>query len=153
MTKIRKIIAEADTDEGKVFLGKMELRVPKKGKSATVENVRVEKEFRRKGIAKNLYERAAQFLERANKKFLRSSELMSTAPVKIRQKEGQFRVGGKARARTRYFADQFGPYGEQTRRIQSKAAIEIIKQNKTPASTGRMVTATTMLKKRRKGRK
>ena len=86
-------------------------------------------------------------LERANKKFLRSDEIMSPAQVKIRTKYGRYKAGSKRKNRTKFFADQFGPYGEKTRRVTSKEAIEIIKENKGPYGTGRRVTATTMIKK------
>jgi len=133
-------------------VGKLELSVPRKGVSATLDNVSVGKEFRRRGISKNLFQRAVNFLQRANFKFLRSDELLSPAQVKIRRSQGVYRItkadgGYKRKLRTRFFADQFGPYGEQTRRITSHEAIRIIKENKTSYGTGRLVTATTFIKR------
>ena len=142
--RFRKITANVKGQQ----VAALTLSLPKKGKTATLVDVRVEKEFRRKGISKNLFARAKQFLERANFKFIRSNELLSPAQVKIRNKiGGTYKAGAKRKSRTKYFADQFGPYGEQTKRVSRQDAIEIIKQNKTPASKGRQVTATTMLNK------
>jgi hypothetical protein len=138
-TKYRKIIAESD----KEFMGQLTLEIPKKGNKAYVKDVRVPKEFRRKGISKNLFARAKSFLERYGIGFLRSQDLQHPAQVKIRKKlGGMYKAGAKKKSRSRFFADQFGPWGEETRRVMSKDAIDIIKNN----PTGRQVSGTTMLK-------
>jgi predicted GNAT family acetyltransferase len=145
--KIRNIVAKSD-EFGQ--MGKLTLSIPKKGKSATIDNVMVDKEFRRKGISKNLFKRATDFLERTNKKFLHSTDMQHHAQASIRWKYGSYKAGGKRKNRTKFFADQFGPYGEHTRKVSVRDAIEYIKQNKSPNSNGRLITATTMIKRRKK---
>jgi predicted GNAT family acetyltransferase len=135
----RKIIAETDKGE---WVGTLSASFPKKGKHVDVNDIRVNKEFRRRGIANKMMQRLADFAQRANKDFLRSSDLQSPSMVGIRKKLGK----------SRFFADQFGPYGEETRRITANKARQIIRENKSPNSKGRLVTGTTMLKKRRKKR-
>lgn len=140
---------KALTPEGQQ-IAKMTLEVPKKGKSATVVSVNVEKQFQKKGISKQLFARATQFLDRAGFKFIRSYEIQHVAQAKIRRAHGMYKAGSKSKNRTKFFADQFGPYGEETRRVTAKDVVEILKQNKSPRSTGRLVTATTMIKKKKK---
>jgi hypothetical protein len=139
--KFRKIIAESPKKER---LGTMFLEIPNKGKTAHVSMVEVAKPYRRKGISKNLFARAAQSLERYGFKFLRTGDLQHPAQVKIRRKlGGTYKAGGKRKSRTRFFADQFGRYGEESRRVTSQEAKDILKNN----TSGRQVKATTMLKK------
>lgn len=129
---------------GKEVVGRMTITLPKEGKSATLKHVEVAKEYRRKGIAKNLFARAKQFLERANYRFLRSEEIINPAQIKIRSKMGGwYKAGKRSKKRTRFFADQFGPYGEHKRRVSRNEAIDILKNNE----KGRQITATTMLKR------
>lgn len=145
--KFRKIVAETPD---KQRLGTLNLLVPKKGKHAEVLSVNVEKEFRRRGISKQLFERASQFAARAGKKFLRSEDIQAVAQVKIRSSQGWFKAGNKLKSRSRFTADQFGPYGEKTKRIGPKTAIDFIKQNNSPASTGRQIKGTTMIRRKKK---
>ena len=98
----RKI--QAIGDKG-TYMGQLTLTIPKKGKTATIMDVRVPKQYQKKGISKNLFARATQFLERAKYKFLKSDEIMHPAQVKIRNKYGIRRVGGKIKNRTKFFAD------------------------------------------------
>lgn len=158
-TKHRKIVAKLPTGEQ---IAQMNLRMPDKGKSATIVSVNVEKKFQNKGIGKNLFARATQFLERAGYKFLRAEDLQNPAQVKIRSGYGKYvsylkEVNGKkipqSKNRTKYFGDQFGRYGEQKRRITKQDAISYIKQNHTPKGTGRQISATTMIKNLKKLRK
>jgi len=137
--KTRKIIA---TGHKGGFMGQLTLQIPKKGNKAYIQDVRVPKEFRRKGISKSLFARATKFLQRANFRFLRSSDLQHPAQVNIRRRAGVFKAGPKRKARSRFFADQFGQFGEDTRRVTSQEAKEILKNN----PTGRLITSTTMLK-------
>lgn len=132
--KERKITAT--TKSGR-RIGQLSLQVPKKGKHATVLDVRVDKEFRRKGISRALFKKAAQFSNRVGKDFLRSDNLKSAAQVKIRRGFGK----------SVFIGDQFGRFGEQTRKISSNTAIRIIKENHGPNSKGRLVTGTTRIKK------
>lgn len=122
------------------FVGKLNVGIPKKGKYIDVESIAVEKKFRRRGIAHQMMKYLEKIAGKSGKRFLRSDDLQSTSMVNIRKKLGK----------TRFFADQFGPYGEETRRISASQAKKFIRQNKTPESTGRLITATTMLKKKRK---
>jgi len=140
--KYRKITATAKGQ----LLGVLNLQIPKRGKSAIIKSVNVEKQFRRKGISKNLFARATQFLERAKYKFLRSDEIQHSAQIKIRKKYGRYKAGPVKKNRTKFFADQFGAFGEETRRIDSLSATDILKYNR----SGRQITATTMLKKYKK---
>lgn len=137
-SKFRKIIAKTDKGE---HVGQLTLRIPKKGKSADLIDVRVNKEFRRKGISKNLFARASEFLDRSGFKFLRSDDIQAAAQVKIRANQGRYRAGRKFRNKSRFVADQFGPWGEQSRRVSPKEAIDILKNNR----TGRQVKGTTMI--------
>ena len=142
-SRFRKII---ESSEKHGFMGQLTLRVPPRGKSAEVVDVRVVEQFRRRGISKNLFARATQFLQKAGYKFLQSTDIQHPAQVKIRKQFGKaYYAGGKRKAGSRFFADQFGPYGEQTRRITSKDAIDILKNN----SLGRQIKATTMIKKKK----
>ena len=149
-SKHRKIIAKLPNGEQ---IAQLNLRLPDKGKSAELLSVAVEKKFRKKDISKNLFARAKQFLERAGYKFLRSSDIQHVAQVKIRKRAGRYVIpkadgtGKLNRSRTRFFADQFGMYGEEKRRVISDEAIRILKENQTPQGKGRQITATTMLKK------
>ena len=130
----------------KTAIATMNLKIPKKGKTAEVQNVEVAKAFRRKGISKNLFARATQFLERSGYKFLRSEDLQSPAQVKIRSAFGRYKAGAKGKNRTKFFADQFGPYGENTKRISKDDAIAILRGTN---EKGRQIKATTMLKKKK----
>ena len=147
--KFRKIVAK--TDKGEV-LGTMSLTIPKKGKHAQIAGVEVRKEMRKRGISKNLMARAKQFLERANVGFLRSRDVQHVAQAKLRRGMGRYKAGEKYKSRTKFFTDQAGPFGEKSRRVSRQEAIDIIKENQTPRSTGKQVWTTTMLKKL-KGRK
>lgn len=142
--KFRKIVAELPD---KTRVGVMHLEIPKKGRAASVVAVNVEKTFRRKGVSKNLFARAQQFLSRAGRKFLRSEDLQHPAQVKIRKALGQgYKAGGKRKAGSRFFADQFGPYQEQTKRVTSEEARAILSKNR----SGRQVKVTTKIYKRKK---
>ncbi len=140
--KFRHITAKLPDGEQ---IAKLNLRLEKKGK-ATLVSVGVEEKFRKRGIAKNLFARATQFLERAGFKFLRSEEIQHGAQVKIRSSYGRYKAGAKSKNRTKFIADQFGPYGEGKMRINRDLALEILKRN----YMGRQITATTMLKKAKK---
>lgn len=151
-TKYRNVVAKLPDGQQ---VAKMALEIPKKGKHANVLSVNVEKKFQKKGISKALFQRATEFLERAGLKSLRSNDIQHVAQVKIRSQYGsylRYLKNGipKIKNRTKYFADQFPPFGESTRRITKQQAIDFIKQNKTPRSTGRQISATTFLKKRKK---
>src|SRR3990172_11191025 len=138
----RKIIAEAP---GKNIIGSLHLTVPLKGKAATIASVEVRKEFRKRGISKNMFERASQFLGRAKYKFIRSDDIQHVAQVNIRIKSGgKYKAGEKMKSSSRFFADQFGAHGESTKRIQSVEARYLTKNN----PEGRIVTATTMINKK-----
>jgi hypothetical protein len=148
LLRTRNIIA---TGPKKEFMGQLTLLTSSRGKAAYVQDVRVPKEFRRKSISKNLFARATQFLERTGAKFLRSDDLQHPAQIKIRNRYGFYKVRTsegkiKLKNRTRFFADQFGPFKENTRRVSWRDAIEILKRN----LDGRQITATTMLRKRKK---
>lgn len=145
-SRFRKIIASSEKHG---FMGQLTLRVPPKGNSAELVDVRVREEFRRRGISKNLFARATDFLKRAGYKFLRSNDIQHPAQIKIRKAFGKsYSAGGKRKAGSRFFADQFGYYGEETRRVMSKDAIEILKNN----SRGRQISATTMIKRVKRGK-
>ena len=144
--KKRNIIA---TSKEFGHMGKLSLSIPKKGASADIDSVLVPSEFRKKGISKNLFKRATDFLERTKVKFLRSTDMQHHAQAKIRSGYGRYKAGKKGKSRTKFFADQFGAWGEETRRVPFRDAIGIIKENNSPRSTGRLVTATTMLRKKK----
>lgn len=155
--KFRKItaeVAEHSDDFGRPnVIGSLNLRVPKKGVSAELLNVEVAKDFRKKGISKNLFQRAVDFLGRTNMKFLRSEDIQHVAQIKIRRQHGAYRAGTKLKNRAKFTADQFGPYGEETRRVNFRDAIDIIKQNNSPYSKGRQIKGTLMFKKGKLARK
>lgn len=151
--KYRNIIAKSKGEQ----IGKMSIQIDKNLKKATVLAVNVEKKFQKKGISKEMFKKATSFLERLGTRFLRSDDIQHIAQVKIRSKYGRYGKTFKnskgtplRKNRTKYVADQFGRYGEETRKISKQQAIDFIKQNKTENSTGRLVRATTMLKKRKK---
>jgi rhodanese-related sulfurtransferase len=127
-------------------MGQLTLKIPKKGKTADLIDVRVPKEYRRKGISKNLFARATQFLEKAGFKFLRSDDLQHPAQAKIRSAYGRYKAGSKTKNRTKFTADQFGRWGEESKLVKKDSVIAILKDN----ATGRQIKATTMLKKRKK---
>lgn len=141
--KSRKIVAQV----GDKIVGTLNLEIPKKGVSATIQSVNVHPNFRNFGIAKNLFDRAAKFASRIGKKFIRGEEIQHIAQIKIRGKFGWYKAGGIPKRRTRFIADQFGPYGEHTRRIPSRVAKDILKGMN---EQGRQIKATTMLRKLRK---
>lgn len=145
--KFRQIKAVLPSGE---TIGKMNLRVPKKGAHAEVISVNVEKQFKKKGISKNLFSRAVDFLNRAGKKFLRGEDIQHVAQAKIRSKAGWYKAGPKRKLRTKFIADQFGYYGEESKRIKPIDAINYIKQNNSKHSTGRQIKATTFIKKAKK---
>lgn len=157
LNKHRKIVATLPTGKQ---IGKMTIAVPKKGISAEVISVNVEKEFQKKGISKNLFHRAASFLERVGKKFLNSGNIQHHAQLKIRHNFGvghSIRVKGmrdgklvtKYKSRTRYIADQFGVYGDESRIVKKDTAIDFLKND----STGRQIKASTMISNINKLRK
>lgn len=146
--KERKMVATTDSGN---YVGKVEFGVPKRGKHIDIQGIMVEKQYRRKGVAKQLMTQVSKFAQRIDKKFLRSNDLQSPAMAKIRSKlQKPYKAGNKRKSGSRYFADQFGLYGEQTKRISYQEAIRIMKENNSPVSTGRQVSVTTMIKKRKK---
>jgi predicted GNAT family acetyltransferase len=138
-SKFRKILAEGPS--GEIF-GSMNLEIPKNKSFAWLESVQVEKKVQGKGIAKNLFKKASEFLKRSGVKFLRGSDIQSPAQVKIRAKQGRYKAGKAYKSRSRFFTDQVGPYGEQSKRVISREAIEILKNNK----SGKLIWGTTYLK-------
>ena len=146
--KHRKLVAEALHPAGKQYLGQMSLQIPVKGKTAVVQDVRVVEHARKKGISKKLFTEAQQFLGRAGYKFMRSGDIQHPAQVKIRRSVNRYKAGGKLRTSSRFFADQFGRYQEETRRVSSIDAINILKNN----PSGRQVSGTTMIPKKFRGK-
>ncbi len=147
--KTREIVAHSE-EFGR--MGKLTLEIPKKAIHTNIAVVRVPEAFRKKGIAKNLFQRAAEFSERIGRKFIHSRDIQHAAQIKIRRNFGlghSIRAGGKYKPRTRYIADQFGAYGEQSRIVKSSTAIDILKNN----STGRQIKASTMISNINKLRK
>lgn len=128
---------------GKQRVGSLNLSVPLKSKSATLMSVDVPKEFRGKGISSSLFKRTIDFLSRAKFRFLRADEILHPAQVKIRLHQGRYKAGKVSKFRSRFFADQYGPWAEQTRRVSAREAIRITKEN----PRGQLLTATTMIKK------
>lgn len=147
--KIHHRILNAKLPDGQQ-VAKMHLQMNRKTKKATILDVRVEKDFQKRGISKNLFKRTTDFLEKAGFKFLRGDDIQSAAQVKIRKGYGRYKAGSKSKNRSKFFGDQFGKFQEETRRISSQDAIDYIKQNHTPRGTGRQISATTMIKKRKK---
>lgn len=139
--KYRQIVAKLPSGEK---IAKMNLQIPRKGKTATILSVNVEPKFTKKGIAKNLFARATAFLERAGYKFVRSDDLQHPAQAKIRSAYGRYKAGSKGKNRTKFVADQFGQWGEGKKLVKKDSVLAILKDN----FLGRQITATTMLKKR-----
>ena len=147
--KYRSIVAKLQNGEQ---VGKLNLSIPKKGVSASLLSVNVEKKFQKKGISKNLFHRATEFLSRAGKKFLNSNDIQHAAQIKIRSNYGlgnSIKAGGKYKKRSRFIRDQVGAFGEKSKQIRASEAIDILKNNR----SGINIQGTTMLKNLKKLRK
>jgi len=95
---------------------------------ATTLNTKVEPEFRKKGLSRQMFKDAAKKLTQLGKKYFRSGELRSSAQAKIRGKYN-----------TKFIEQYTGKYGENTRlNISKSRAIDSIK-------SGGVVQATTRL--------
>jgi predicted GNAT family acetyltransferase len=95
---------------------------------ATTIDTKVEPEFRRKGLSRQLFKDSAKKLTELGKKYFRSGELRSSAQAKIRGKYN-----------TKFIEQYTGRYGENTRfNIRRKDAIMAI-------DNGGVVQATTKL--------
>lgn len=141
-TAARKITAHAIQGKEKVMVGNMNLTIPKKGASATVDSVNVEKKFQKHGLSRAMFKHAQEFLGRIGKKFMRSYELQHVAQVKIRTAAGK---GPRGKAGTKFIGSGYGPYGEMSKKIRSGEAKRLIKN---PGINGQSVSATTMIPKK-----
>jgi len=83
--KARDVFAKV----GDTVLGHARIVVPDEGKFATLDYVRVNHEFRGKGIGRSLFKHAQELLGRAGKSFLRADKIQHQAQVKIRASAGK----------------------------------------------------------------
>jgi GNAT superfamily N-acetyltransferase len=130
------------TAEGK-YAGSAHFRVPKTH-SVTLEDVRVAREYQRKGISKAMFREAMQTFGKEGKKFIRSNEIQHPAQVKIRSLLGK---------KTVYGVHGVGLYGEESRKITRAAALDYAKRiQKGDVQGFSQITATTMIPKKYRGK-